>query len=351
VRIVLVGLGNLGRRFVGILAERGDAVRRRFGLDLRLVGAADSRGTAYDPRGLDARLVERTKRDGLSISGYPSAGVPDRPALDLVREAEADLLCEASPVNLRKGGEPGLSCVRAALARGLHVVTSNKGPIVLAYAELTALAQKKRVSLRFDGTVAGGLPALYLGMRDLRGAVISRIEAVPNLSTGLFLDRLAAGTSWDEALALGHAEGQLEEDPAWDLEGWDAAAKLAILANAVLGVPARLEDIARTGIGGISPSDVRKEARRGRTIRLLALADRKEEGTYALSVAPCALPRDHPLGRLGPHGMGIVYWTDLFGRIAATIEESDPLPSAATLLRDILDIYVAADGPGRASPD
>lgn len=340
VRIVLVGLGNVGRRFAGILADKGEAVRRRFGLELRLVGAADSRGTAYDPGGLDPQIVVRIKSESRSIFTYPRVGRPGGTALDLVGTAQADLLCEASPANLSRGGEPGLSCVRAALARGMHVVTPNKGPIVLAYRELSQLACDRSISLRFDGTVAGGLPALYLGMRDLRGAEISRIEAVPNLSTGLVLDRLAAGIPWGEALERGRAEGQLEGDATWDVDGWDAAAKLVILANAVLGVPARLEDVARTGITGVSPSAVREEARLGNTIRLVALAERRDDGTYNLSVAPRSLSREHPLGRLGSRGRGVIYSTDIYGTIVATIEELDPLPSAATMLRDILDIYM-----------
>ncbi len=340
VRIVLVGIGNLGRRFAQILADKASDVRLRYGLELVLVGAADSQGAAYDPRGLDPQLVARIKGDGRPIHEYLRVGQRGTTALELVQNAQADLLCEASPVNLSRGGEPGLSCIRAALARRMHVVTPNKGPIVLAYRELVRSAEERGVSLRFDGTVAGGLPALYLGMRDLRGAVILRVEAVPNLSTGLVLDQLAVGVPWDEALARGRAEGQLEADPTWDLDGWDAAAKLVILANAVLDMPAHLEDVTRTGITGVSARDIQEEARRGNTIRLVAVADRLPDGSYDLSVAPRPLPLAHPLGRLGSRGMGIVYSTDIYGTIVATIDEPNPLPSAATMLRDILDIYV-----------
>ncbi len=346
----MVGLGNLGRRFAELLIAKGDFVRCRFGLDLRLVGAADSHGAACDPDGLDPRIVVRIKSERGSIGAYPAAGRMGLGAVDLVRSVDADLLCEASPVNLGAGGEPGLSCARIALERGMHVVTPNKGPIVLAYRELVGLAKEKGVSLRFDGTVAGGLPALYLGMRDLRGAEVSRIEAVPNLVTGFILDRLAAGASWEAALSEARAEGQLESDPTWDLDGWDAAAKLVILANAVLHVPARLEDVDRRGIAGVSPDDVRREARQGRTIRLVALAERLLDGTYSLSVTPRPLSSDHPLGRLGSRGMGIVYSTDIYGTIAATIEETTPLPSAATILRDLLDIYVPGEPSGSLPP-
>ncbi len=222
----------------------------------------------------------------------------------------------------------------------MHVVTPNKGPLVLAFEELHARAARAGVQLRYDGSVAGGLPALYIGQRDLRAAVIERLEAVPNLVTGLILDLLAEGVPWDEALATAWEEGVLEGDGRWDLDGWDAAAKLVILANAVLRWPARLEDVAITGITAVGRDQLLDARARGCTLRLLALAQRLPGGGYRLSVSPQALSPDHPLGRLGQKGMGVVYWTDIYGTITALIEEPDPLPSAATMLRDLLDIFL-----------
>ncbi len=339
VNIVLVGVGNLGRRFTQLLSDKAAHLKTRYSLVLRLVGVADSRGTAHDPSGLDLETIVRIKTEGGSVGEYPSVGKLQATAVELVRDVEANLLCEASPVNLQAGGEPGLSCVRTALAKGMHVVTPNKGPIVLAYRELVNLAASHGVKLRYDGTVAGGLPALYLGMRDLRGATIERIEAVPNVVTGYILDQLAEGASWEEALVRAQESGHLEADPNWDLDGWDTTAKLVILANAVLDYPAQLEDVSREGITGISPEEVRRETERGRVLRLLAVAERTGTREYELRVKPEALPKTHPLGHLGSHEIGVVYTTDIYGTITAIIDEPTPLPSAATMLRDILDIY------------
>jgi homoserine dehydrogenase len=339
VSLVLVGLGNLGRRFCELLMEKDAWLRQRYGLVLRLVGAADSRGAAYDPEnGLDPASLARLKCSGGSVADYPGVGQPYCSALALVEMAEADMLLEASPVNLQQGAEPGLSCIRMALRRGMHVVTPNKGPLVLAYRELHGLAEAHGVALRFDGTVAGGLPALYLGQRDLRGAVIRRLDAVPNLVTGYVMDMLADGIGWEEALAAAREEGVLEADTSWDLDGWDAAAKLVILANAVLGCPARLEDVHRTGIGALDRDELLKARQRKCRYRLLATAQRVDQGDYALTVRPVALNEDHPFGRLGRKQMGVLFETDIYGTIVATIDEPDPVPSAATMLRDVLDI-------------
>jgi len=343
---ILVGLGNLGRRLCEMLPGKEPLLAQRYGLSLRLVGAADSHGAAYDPAGLNLAEVVRLKRAGGSIADYTGVGRPGWLAPALVATAEADLLLEASPVNLKQGAEPGLTCIRTALQRGMHVVTPNKGPLVLAYRELHDLAAAHGVQLRFDGTVAGGLPAIYVGQRDLRGAVVYRLEAVPNLCTGYVMDLLADGVVWEEALSSARQEGVLEGDGSWDLEGWDAAAKLVILANSVLEYPARLEDVSLTGIVGLGADELRSARERGSRYRLLARAERCADETpgvrsvYDLSVAPVPLPPDHPLGHLGQKQMGVVFSTDIYGTITAIIDEPDPIPSAATMLRDLLDIYV-----------
>lgn len=339
IRFVLVGLGNLGRRFCELLVEKDPLLRARFGLALRLVGAADSRGAAYAAEGLDLALVAQLKREGRSIADYPGVGHPDETALALVAAAEADLLLEASPVNLAQGAEPGLSCIRTALRKGMHVSTPNKGPLVVAFQELHALAAQHGVKLRFDGTVAGGLPAINIGQRELRGAAITRLEAVPNLVTGYVMDLLTEGVSWEAALAQARAEGVLEADAAWDLDGWDAAAKLVILTQAVLGYPARLEDVHRIGVSAVAVTELQAARKRGARYRLLAIAERRDGGDCRLSVTPVPLRAEHPLGNLGRKQMGVVYHTDIFGSVTAIIEELTPVPSAASMLRDILDIY------------
>jgi homoserine dehydrogenase len=151
---------------------------------------------------------------------------------------------------------------------------------------------------------------------------------------------LADGLSWDEAVERTRQTGALEGDGSWDLEGRDAAAKLVILANAVLDYPARMGDVALTGITAVNADALRTARERGERYRLLAQAERDADGAYTLSVAPVPLLFDHPLGRLGRKQMGVVFSTDIYGTITAIIDESDPIPSAATMLRDVLDIYL-----------
>lgn len=339
VRIILIGIGNLGRRFAQVITDKHDELLKRYALDIRIIGAADSRGAAVNADGLDGHAIAAIKESGSSVGELPEVGRPGMTGLELIDAVEADILCEAGPVNLEAGGEPSLSHVRRALEHGMHVSTPNKGPIVLAYHELMALAQKHSVQLRFDGTVAGGLPAITLGARDLRGATIERIESVPNLTTGFVLDRLAGGKIWDDAVEEARAAGDLEGDGVWDLDGWDAAAKIAILALSVLDIDVDLNDVPRKGIRDIDRQWLKAASQKG-LVRLLASAIRQPDGSYQLNVEPVALPAGHPLGQLGSTQMGISYETDLFGTITSIIEEETLLPSASSMLRDLLDIFV-----------
>jgi homoserine dehydrogenase len=339
IKLIAIGLGNIGRRFLQVLHDKAEHLRTHYGLSFCLVGAADSGGAAHDPNGLDLPAIVALKERGGSIAQYPYIGQPGMSPLALVEQVkDADVLCEASPVDLETG-EPGLSCIRTALDRGMHVVTPNKGPLVLAYTELTALARAQGSRLLFCGTVAGGLPAINSGRRDLAGATIDRLEALPNLTTSFILDQMAQGQSYETALSAAQAQGCAEADPTLDVDGWDAAFKLVILANSVLGVPAALDDVQVQGITGVTQLDLQAASDEGKVIKLVATAQRQEGSAYRLTVAPTPLPKAHPLARLSGQQMGVVYHTDIYGVISAAILEEEPVPSAATMLRDLLSIY------------
>ncbi len=335
VSILLIGLGNVGRRFVELMERKRGTLRRR-GLELILTGAADSSGAAMAEGGLDLSVVIRLKREGRGMADYPQRRRAFPSPLALVQQARADVLLDASPVNLRHG-QPGLGCVEAALGRGMHVVLANKAPLVLAYDRLAALAEENGALLRFCATVAGGLPAVNLGRRDLAGAEVLRLEGLLNLTANYILHRMAEGRSYAQALAEAQAAGHAETDPRLDVDGWDAANKLIILAHSVLDYPATLAEVEVEGIAAITADDLRRAQAEGRVIRLLSIAERSDDG-YRLSARPTALEASHPLAQLGPEQMGIVYHTDIYGTISAAITERDPLPTAAAMLRDVIDI-------------
>ncbi len=334
-RLVVIGLGNVGRRLLELIQLKRDTLRARFERDFLLVGVCDSTGGVSDPQGLDISRILELKRARRGVGHLANAQTNVAPA-EWLSDLEADIVVELTPTNL-KNGEPGLSTIRAALARQLPVVTANKGPLVLAYSELAALARQNGVPLLHSAAVTGGLPTLNIGTRDLGVATIERVEGILNGTTNYILSRMAEGQSYDEALKHAQDIGMAEADPSLDVDGWDAANKLVIIANAVLGRPTTLKDVTVEGIRRITLDDMRNAAEHRQTIKLIALAERIGKD-YNLSVRPTRLDQSHPLARLGAGTMGIIYETDINGTIFAMIQENDPYPTAAAVLRDIVQV-------------
>ena len=340
VRYALIGLGNIGRNLLDIIIHRQEAIAADYGLRFVLVGAADSSGAALSADGLDGADIRDSKQAGLGVAGISGVGRPGMTALEMLESAGAELLVDASPTNLQTG-EPGLSCQRWALEHGLHVVAANKGPLVLHYQELTEQAHRQGVRLSFSGTVAGGLPTVNIGVRDLAGSGVTRIEGIFNGTTNYILScMLEDEVSYDEALRGAQRVGIAEADPTLDVDGWDAANKLVIIANSVLRRPTTLSDLEVEGIRKIRLADLQAAQKAGQAIKLLAVAERQGDD-YALSVRPTTLPADHILARTGRWDMAVVYYTDYMGVISAVIEEKGPVPTSAAVLRDMINVYVA----------
>lgn len=337
VRFVLVGLGNIGRNLLDILVHRCEAVRDWYDLEFRLVGAADSSGALSDSEGIDMAVLRDLKAAGGGVAQMPGAHA-GLDAHELVRSVQANLLVDASPTNLTDG-EPGMTCTRLAFEQGWHVVAANKGPLVLAYNQLTRLARESRRRLLFSGTVAGGLPTVNLGVRDLAGSGVLKVEGIFNGTTNYILTcMLSEGMTYREALRGAQEAGIAEADPTLDVDGLDAASKLVIIANSVLRRPTTLADIKIKGIRHLTLETLTEARDAGRVVKPLAVAEWTGDD-YQLCVGPVALPEEHPLARTGMWDMGVVYTTDYMGIISAVIEEKGPVPTSAAVLRDMITIY------------
>lgn len=346
VRLILSGVGNVGRRFLELLLAKRETLSARHGLRLSVVGVADSSGAAIGKSGLDLEAIVQLKLARGGVADLPGGGHRGTSARDLLAgrltDLDAECFLEASPANL-KDGQPALSCIETALNRSMHVVTANKAPLVLAFPRLVSLAERYGVHLGYDATVAGGLPAVNLGLRDLSIARVVRLEGILNLTANYILTRMAEdGLGYDDALADAQAAGHAETDPSLDVQGWDAANKLVILANSVLGYPATLDDVLVEGIQDLTGGTLLAATDRGQRVKLVARAER-DGMDYRLTVRPEWLAADHPLATLKAKQMGIVYHTDICGILFASIVEETPVPTAAAMLRDVVGIFA----PGR----
>lgn len=337
VRMVVIGLGNVGRNFLKLLVDKSDVLISRYRLEPVVIGAADSSGIALDDNGLDLATLIRLKEQKQGVASYAQVGLAAARPSDLIERAQADMLIEMSPTNLTDG-QPGLDCIRQALQRGWDVVTANKGPLVLAYSELMMLAARQGRQLRFSACVGGGLPSVNVGQRDLVACNITRVEGILNSTTHYILTAMAEdGKTFEQALAEAQRIGIAEADPTLDIDGWDAANKCVIVANSVLGFPATLRDVTVTGIRSVTVEQMRQAKQQGGCLKLLVTAEREGDG-YRLSVKPTVIPFTHPLAHLSGEDMGIVYYTDIMGTIAVSIAERGPVPTAAAVLRDVVTV-------------
>jgi homoserine dehydrogenase len=332
----LVGLGNVNRNFLRILEMKAERLAAEYGLAFRVVAISDSSGVAVNPAGFDPAATRQAKESGTSVramAGFQKGVTP----IELAATLDCDLVLEASPVNL-VDGEPGLSVTRNALQRGISVVLANKAPLVLAFAELSDLAQRTGAGLAYSATVCGALPVINIGQRDLIAADILHVRGIFNSTSNFVLSEMAAGRDYATALAEAQRRGIAETDPSLDVEGWDTANKLVIIANSVLGIRATLADVTVKGITHLTTDDLQAAALQRTVIKLVAKAEAQEGGGYSLRVEPTALPATDFLAGCDGWEMGIEVRSDLYGLMFHKIWEREPLPTAAAMLRDAVNL-------------
>ncbi len=283
-KMLIIGFGFLGKELVKAIRDKHDALKK-IDKAFKITGVSSSKGYLYDEEGLDLeRLCQIDK-----LVDYPQGFHAGGRTLDLIEMSGADLVVEATPTSI-KDGEPGLTFMKHALNKGMHVVTPNKGPLVLAFNELTALAEKDHCEFLYEGTVCGAIPIFSLVRDCLQGDRILRISGILNGTTNYILSKMYfEETSFELALKEARERGFTERDPSYDVDGIDAACKVVILANALMKRNAKFEDVERTGISGVTQEAVSLAKKSNCAIKLVGTIDN------TLEVAPKLVPINHPL--------------------------------------------------------
>jgi homoserine dehydrogenase len=244
------------------------------------------------------------------------------------------VLFEATSLNPRTG-QPAIDNIRAALEAGAHAITANKGPIVHAYRELSALASAKGKRFLFESTVMDGAPIFSLFRENLPAVHVLGFRGILNSTTNLILSSMEDGLGFEEAIKRAQQIGVAETDPSHDVEGWDAAVKVAALVTVLMGVPIQLDAIERQGIGGLSGDVVRAARAEGRPYKLVCCARRTGQGVTA-SVRPEQVMLSDPLASVSGTSSMVNFETDIFSGLA--ISEKDPglEPTAYGMLADFV---------------
>lgn len=333
-RLALVGFGNVAQSFAKILVERRAHLKRQFDFDYKVVAVADSiKGSVMSHRGLHLeRLLSLVQEKG-SIRDYRE-GTKGLSGIETIARTDADVLVEATWTNIEHG-EPGLSHIRKALRKGMHVVTTNKGPIALAYHELAALARRRGCHLRFEGTVLSGTPAISLATEALAGSTVNSIRGILNGTTNYVLDEMAAGRTYAQALRMAQELGYAEADPSSDVEAWDSAAKITILVNVLMGGKIRPSDVRRQGITEITPEDIGDARAKGKKIKLVAKADR-DESRIAAQVVPERLGERDLLSHISGVFNAMILSTDMQPEVAVVGPGAGGDSAGYALLSDLL---------------
>jgi len=309
-RIALIGHGNVGRAFEALLK------RQRATYPFEIVGIHTARhGTAYS--------------DG--VFGPPVASVEA-----FLDRAKSEIVAEITTLNPATG-EPALSHIRAAFARNLHVITANKGPIAHAYAALREEAGAARVEFRFESTVMDGVPIFNMVRNNLPGVKILGFTGALNSTSKVVVEAMRQGKSMQDGIEAARRLGITEADASYDIEGWDSAAKAALLANVVMGARITPPEVDRRGIGRLTPDRVRELAKVRKTVCLVSRA-RAHPAGIRVRVRAEVLEDTDPLAAVSGTSNLLLLHTDLMGTVGVAGINSGVEQTAYGLFSDAVDI-------------
>ncbi len=314
VGVAILGLGTIGSAVARALTEQHDLIAERTGLQLVLLGVLE-------------RSVDRASRANLP---------PDVIATDLATILTDDGLDVVVEVLGRE--QPAADYMRRCLESGLHVVTANKEALSKHFSELLDAATRSERALMFEASVGGGIPLLVSYRQILATNRVTRVRGIVNGTTNYILSRMASGgVPYDEALGEAQQLGYAEPDPTADVEGFDAAYKLAILASLMTGRHVHPDEIDRTGISAVTPDDIDDARHQNGVYKLIGRAEIGKDGNLTLRVAPEIVPNDQLLAHVSANYNAVEIVGDRVGPVVLSGQGAGPLPTSSAILSDIVE--------------
>ncbi|SDP43865.1 homoserine dehydrogenase [Clostridium gasigenes] len=329
--IGVIGFGGVGKAFIELLIMKKDKI------DIKVKYIIKSNGGIYNSNGINIEELIDFVNSGKSICEYSKWTEKDITINTIIKNRDVDTLVELTGTNI-EDGEPGYTHIKLALENGINVVTGNKGPILLYYNELKDIAYNNNVQLGIGCTTGGALPSINGGLLDTAGAEILSIEGVLNGTSNYILKemydkKIEYSVALEEAQKMGIAEA----NPKLDVDGFDTASKILILANVLMGYRKSISDIYIKGISEITADEVNLSISKGEKIKLIGMVY-KEDNCIKCKVEPKSLKSTHPLYFVDGKNKGVYYKTDTLGDISIVGGASGTINSAASILRDIINI-------------
>jgi homoserine dehydrogenase len=333
-KLALIGFGNVGQGLAEILSKKAALLREKFDIDIRIVAVCDLyKGSIADPDGFCPQaLLDHVTESG-DLKDFPA---PDKgwDAGETIKNSNANVLVELAFTDL-KTGEPALSHMIQALESGMHVSTTNKGPAALHFPKLLELSKAHGGQIGVEGTVMSGTPALAMGNNMLAAAGITRIQGILNGTTNYILGEMENGADYADALKDAQAKGYAEADPAGDVDGHDAAAKVVILANLMMNQKMTMADVSCIGISGITRTEIESAQTKNQRWKLIGTIE-NVDGQIQGSVKPVKLDSTHPLYGVGGATNAITYSTDLLGDVTLIGPGAGRIETGYAIIGDIL---------------
>ncbi|QWZ59376.1 homoserine dehydrogenase [Acinetobacter pittii] len=322
INVAICGFGRIGQQIAELLLNRSAYYKQKYQIDARLVGVCNSSSGLIDQGGLQAsKWLDKTQYQ---------AGLTEQKFLELV---QADVIIETGPSDYVTGGK-GLFYLNYALTHNMNAIAVSKGALVVDGKKLINLAHQHNKKLFFSGATAAALPTVDLFEYNLAGCQILEIEGVFTGTTNFILnDMLQHECAFAESLGKAQAKGIAEPDSSFDVDGWDTAAKITILANTVLGADVKIQDIPRQGISHVTADHIRDWKKENLIPRLVGFIHNKNQQIQT-GVELRLVPTHHPFAHLQGSNKCIRMLTQEMGEFVVSGGASAPLATAAATLKD-----------------
>jgi len=338
--LTFIGFGNVARALVRLLERKSDLLKSNHNITYSVTGiATGGHGFAVNPVGLDVNKALELVEGKKNISTLSTFEVQD--SLAVIQHSNADIMFENSPVNTQTG-QPAIDHIKTALNLSMHAITANKGPVVHGYRQLTALAESTGKKFRFESAVLGGAPVFSVMREAFPLAELTSIRGIFNATTNIILSRMENGESYEDAVKYCQSVGVAETDPSNDVDGWDAAIKVAALVTVLMDTPMTPQQVGPTGIRGITPEMIAKAKAEGKRYKLICSAERVGD-TIKASVVPELVDSSSPLYGMMNSNTGVTLRTDVILDYSITQSErpgmqGGPIETAYGLFADFVSL-------------
>ncbi len=337
-KLALLGFGNVGQALAQLLLRKRKELETVYNLTFSITAIATGRhGAAINPDGIEIEKALILIQAGGSLDEL-SIAPPPTDMHEFIQASGADVLFENTPVSY-VDGQPALNHLRTALENGMHAITANKGPVVHGYRELKQLAEDKGRKFYFESTVMDGAPIFALFRETLPAAQVVSFRGILNSTTNLILTRMEAGESFSEAVAYAQSIGIAETDPSGDVDGWDAAVKVAALVTVLMDIPLKPDEVDRTGIRKITSQHIAEAKAAGKRWKLICSAKKRGNRVNA-RVAPEMVGPESSFYSIDGTTSIVEFESDVLGKLS--IIETDPGPetTAYGLLADFINAAI-----------